>query len=349
MGTTGETGPTGLTGYTGLTGAIGLTGATGLTGPTGFIGETGITGFIGETGITGFYGAIGRTGITGFYGATGAIGRTGFGITGFDGIIGPAGPFHFDVPTVVSFNDDMTYTRQMLSRQMQSNSYVTDRLLDTLAISRGYAKNEVVYTFGKNVKQTYLATLGDGSGTVFGTSTSNDIRNWSPVANTSSNIPTKVVWDGVKWIVTRSDPASVLYSHNAEKFTAVDASNITLVSVANNSHIYVGIGNGVYYSYDGINWTNSPSGSGFINNTEQSKVVWNGSIWVAVGHGSAPIIYSADGMTWLQANMTPNDLFVNGAYDLAWNGTVWVATGNNTDGYSVATSYDGMTWTKQAI
>jgi hypothetical protein len=310
-------------------------------------GHTGQTGPFGQTGYTGF---IGMTGHTGFYGFTGFTGQFGFGATGFKGIIGYTGSDIIAPPTIVSFDDDMTYARQMISRQIQSNSYITDRTLDALAISRGYAKNDVVYTFGKNVKQTYLATVGDG--TTFGTSTSNDIRNWSPVANTSSNRPTKVMWDGVKWIVTRSDPADVLYSYNAEKFTAIDisgAQQITLGSIANNSKMYVGIGNGLHYSYDGINWTNSPTGSGYINNAEQSKVAWNGSIWVAVGHGDAPIIYSTDGITWYPANMTPTDLFVNGAFDLAWNGNVWVATGKNAYGYSVATSYDGINWTKNAI
>jgi hypothetical protein len=128
-------------------------------------------------------------------------------------------------------------------------------------------------------------------------------------------------------------------------------SNSTLASIAFNSELYVGLGNGgLFYSYDGINWTNSPSGTALINNASKQigKVAWNGRIWVAVGFGTSAIIYSSNGINWTGVNTSA--ILSNGAFDLAWNGTIWVATGlNSSNQYSVATSLNGVNWTQGTI
>ena len=359
--TDGYTGITGLTGITGQTG-ISDSGITGITGPTGQFGPTGdiVTGNTGYTGTDGYFGTdglLGYTGVTGYEyqtgytGIYGITGYTGYYSTGKTGFIGYTGLNEYpikNIPTIVSFDDDMTYTRQMLSRQMQANSYVTDGALDILAISRGYAQNETVYTFGKSQNITYMATVKiDAS---YGTIVSNNLKNWSPLTNVSSDAPNRVSWDGTKWIVTRSDASSILYSYNAETFTSTDISGATMSSVANNTQLYVGIGSGgVYYSYDGINWNNSSSGTSLINNTSTAqigKVVWNGRLWVAVGNGASyAIIYSLNGITWTGVSNSKTIFDIaGGAIDLVWNGTIWVAIGANSDGKLVATSSDGINW-----
>lgn len=358
-GHTGTAGFTGMYGYDGMLGSIGypsdVTGTIGPTGEpiagyTGYVGEAGDSGF---AGIIGMNGATGYTGDFGYTGMNGMTGYTGYSMTGYTGGVGYTGSDETNirvVPTVVSFEDDMTYTRQMLSRQMQENSYITDGTIDILAISRGYTQNETVYTFGKaaNKNQTYIATVSTDAS--YGTISSRNLRNWSPLKNQSASAPNRVVWDGTKWIVTRSDNASILYSYNAETFTPVDTSGVKLASIATNSKLYVGIGaGGVFYSYDGLNWINSSSGTSLINNSsiaQIGKVVWNGSLWVAVGNGSAyTIIYSSDGIAWTGVGNS-KALFdiAGGAVDLVWNGTVWVAVGANSTGKLVAISYDGITW-----
>jgi len=255
------------------------------------------------------------------------------------------------VPTIVSFDDDMTYTRQMLSRQMQSNSYITDGALDILAMSRGYTQNETVYTFGKSRNTTYVATAAVDSS--YGTISSSNLKNWSPLKNTSSTPPNNVVWDGTKWIVTRNDQYSILYSYNAESFTSVDVSGTKLRSIAKNSQLYVGVGSGgVYYSYDGINWNNSTSGSSLLDNMNTTtaqigKVVWNGSLWVAVGNGTTyTIIYSLDGINWTGVSNSKIIFDIEGGgIDLVWNGTIWVGIGANSSGKLIATSSNGVDWT----
>jgi hypothetical protein len=229
---------------------------------------------------------------------------------------------------------------------MQENSYITDGTLDVLAISRGYTQNETVYTFGKAKPSTYIATVSTDAS--YGTISSRNIRNWSPLKNQSASSLNRVIWDGTKWIVTSS--SSVLYSHNAETFTTIDTSGIKIASIANNSRLYVGIGaGGVFYSYDGINWINSASGTSLINNSSAAqigKVVWNGSMWLAVGNGTSySIIYSYDGINWTGVNNSKTIFDIaGGAVDLVWNGTIWVAVGANSTGKLTAVSYDGITW-----
>jgi hypothetical protein len=231
---------------------------------------------------------------------------------------------------------------------MQANSYITDSPLDILAMSRGYTRNEAVYTFGKSRNDQYMAAIElDGN---YGTVMSNNITNWSSPSNVTNNPINRVVWDGEKWLVTRNDNASLLYSYNAETFSSVTVSGAKLSAVANNSSIYVGIGTGgVFYSYDGLHWLESSTGTDLIDSSgtaQIGKVAWNGSIWVAVGYGTAyTIIYSSDGITWTGA--ATNTFFdTNGrALDLVWNGTLWVATGSNYANKLVAYSSDGINWT----
>jgi hypothetical protein len=358
-GQTGTTGPTGTDGEYGFDGTTGQTGSTGITGiaMTGETGMTGITGYMGDIGFAGYTGITGYAYQTGCTGMNGLTGYTGYYSTGQTGYVGHTGQDEYpvrSVPTIVSFEDDMIYTRQMLSRQMQENAYITDGALDILAMSRGYTQNETVYTFGKSRNTaTYMATIASDAS--YGTTVSSNLKQWSPLQNTSSNVPNRVIWDGTKWIVTRKDATSILYSYNAETFASVDVSGTTMSSVATNSQIYVGIGSGgVFYGYDGLNWTNSASGTSLLANsnpnsaaTQIGKVGWNGSMWIAVGNGLAyTIIYSLNGIHWTGV-ANSNALFdiEGGAIDLAWNGTIWVATGANFSGKLVATSYDGINWT----
>jgi hypothetical protein len=313
----------------------------------------GPTGYFGDTGFTGLTGVTGYANITGYTGYASYTGYTGFGVTGQTGSRGQTGqdetPIR-NVPTVVSFDDDMTYTRQMLSRQMQANSYVTDGAMDILAMSRGYTQNETVYTFGKSQKPTYMAAIAAGGS--YGSATSTNLKTWSPLANTSSNPANRVIWDGTKWIVTRRDASSVLLSYNAETFVSVDISGAKMASIATNSRLYVGIGSGgLFYSYDAVNWTNSVSGTSLINNTSTAqigKVAWNGSLWVAVGNGTAyTIIYSYDGIVW--SGVANSKTLIDIAIDLTWNGQIWLAVGADSSGKLVAMSSDGINWTASVL
>jgi len=98
--------------------------------------------------------------------------------------------------------------------------------------------------------------------------------------------------------------------------------------------VYVGIGiGGIFYSYDGIIWYNSSSGTSFINNTslpQIGKICWNGNLWVAVGNGgNYTIAYSYDGINWLGVSNSSTIFNASGgAMDIVWNGTQFVAVGS---------------------
>jgi hypothetical protein len=364
-GPTGDEGPVGTTGYegdTGITGSSGTVGDTGYTGYTGVYSYTGYTGYTGpigntsHTGYTGEYGPYGSVGLSGHSGPTGSLGPVGsiglngytgnIGYTGFNGCSGPNDALSRNVGRHVSYEDDATYTRQLISRQMQLSGYITDRPVDIIASARGYTTNPIVYTFGKEKPDSYLAIAKNGNN--YGTITTRDGTHWSDLSNVSGNAPNRIVWDGMKWIVTRSDTADILYSYDSQTYNTSDVSGSTIASIAYNGVMYVGIGKGgIFFSYDAVNWIHTSS---LINNASTAqigKVVWNGTLWVVGGNGSTyTLAYSYDGIHWTGvANSSALFDLSGGVVDIVWNGNVFVATGGNLNGYAIAISTNGITWT----
>ena len=71
-----------------------------------------------------------------------------------------------------------------------------------------------------------------------------------------------------------------------------------------------------------------------------SKIIWDGSQFVAVG-GNGTILTSPDGVTWvIQSSGTNNDL-----HGISWNGSQFVAVGGNG---TILASSDGVNWTAQS-
>jgi len=263
--------------------------------------------------------------------------------------------FDHIVPTTITIDDPNETTRRVFSTPIHSDMYVSDSPMDTYARAFGYTKTDIVYTFGKGRIPTYTAVATSAGNTnVYGTSVSKDGKIWSNIANTTSANPmTNITWDGLKWIAVAN--TGLLYSYSDQSFSTIDVSNTRLTAIETNGRIYVGIGpDGILYSYDGLKWKNSASGTALIHNTnayQTSRVLWNGSIWVICGDGAAyTIIYSSDGITWSGAAGTKTIFDASGgAMDVAWNGQVFVATGIRSNGYATATSTDGITWSGASI
>jgi hypothetical protein len=94
--------------------------------------------------------------------------------------------------------------------------------------------------------------------------------------------------------------------------------------------------NSLSYSYDGISWT----GLGLTIMTSVVGVVWNGTLWVAVGVKSTPFIANSyDGINWT-SKACP--IFSTAIYDVAWNGKMFVVVGSGTN--SIGYSYNGIDW-----
>jgi hypothetical protein len=108
--------------------------------------------------------------------------------------------------------------------------------------------------------------------------------------------------------------------------------------------------NCVRYSYDGINWSISTSGSALL--LDGYAVAWNGTIWIAVGmrySGSGSfVIYSYDGIDWANVSyFTTSNVSTINWNSIAWNGSVWILASyyNGTNG--IHTSSNGIDWSVQ--
>lgn len=111
------------------------------------------------------------------------------------------------------------------------------------------------------------------------------------------------------------------------------ATTFTRVIYANN--LFVAVGSGVCYtSPDGITWTSRAIGIvGQING-----IVWNGSIFCAVGVSGA-ISTSSDGLTWTVRSPGDTNLSLQ---NVMWDGTKFLAA----SGTLYITSTNGITWSR---
>jgi hypothetical protein len=100
----------------------------------------------------------------------------------------------------------------------------------------------------------------------------------------------------------------------------------------------------VVYSSNGTTWTTSTSGNSIFG-TNMQGVVWNGTMWVAVGQGSVYNVgYSYDGINWIGSASGTTILNAYGS-GVGWNGIMWVIGGfTSTATSAMAYSYDGINW-----
>ena len=156
---------------------------------------------------------------------------------------------------------------------------------------------------------------------------------WAAGGNSTSSTKLGYSSDGTNWNTSTS--ATTL-------FGATGSCN----AIATNGKLWVAGGtsptnaNIVLYSYDGITWYPSASGS-LLLSTSCLAVAWNGTIWLAGGVGAYRIIFSYDGITWLPSN--GNTALTGSCRALAWNGSIWLAGGTGTN--KMAFSYEGINWT----
>jgi hypothetical protein len=99
------------------------------------------------------------------------------------------------------------------------------------------------------------------------------------------------------------------------------------------------------YSSDGLSWTPVPNSLSIFSVAGHS-FAWNGTLWVAVGQGTAnSIAYSPDGINWTGLGKT---IFTGAnalGYCVLWVKSLsrWVAFGQTTN--TIAYSPDGINWT----
>jgi len=142
--------------------------------------------------------------------------------------------------------------------------------------------------------------------------TSPDGVTWTPQVSGAPEVPIAVTWA----------PAGVAPG----QFVAVGGTQ------------YPATSNRIQTSPDGITWTPRFSP---VTGLNLNDVVWNGTLFVAVGNGGT-IETSPDGITWTaQVSGVPG----NNLWGVAWSGTQFVAV---SDSGAVLTSPNGTAWTLQA-
>ena len=107
---------------------------------------------------------------------------------------------------------------------------------------------------------------------------------------------------------------------------------------------YPGLYPTVGYSYDGVIWNRSTSGSAICTDKVIS-IAWGVDKFIALGDNGSDsfLIQSSDGITWTNIATAPANL--DDTYEeIQYNGTLWVLTNLNNLYYS----YDGNTWVASA-
>jgi hypothetical protein len=188
-----------------------------------------------------------------------------------------------------------------------------------------------------------------------------------------------LAWNGSFWIVvgtTGTGTTTVSRSYDGINWAAGSGTSSSLVSVASrrvlpnlgtlipsktvpvvteNMMVLVGYyPTSIQYSYDGLTWNVSQSGSARFNiiSYYANCVAWNGTLWLVGGAGTTRMMYSTDGINWT-VSASANALFISnqGVTAIAWNGSLWVAVatgGNGTTNNVLLYSTDGINWTASA-
>jgi hypothetical protein len=197
--------------------------------------------------------------------------------------------------------------------------------------------------------------------------------NWTQ-STSGSNLmqyPKSVCWNGSIWVAGGSGTNNIIYSSDGitwqgsssgTSLFAAGGCNTTVsrlvlynsvsaitsqTNLATQNFTVAGIsGTGEYpilYSYDGLSWNISTTGTSLFKNYSIYNVAWNGSLWLICGYlnsSSNCILYSSDGINW-QSSSSAISIFSGNVYSIAWNGSLWVAGGSSVIGYSV----NGINWT----
>jgi hypothetical protein len=108
--------------------------------------------------------------------------------------------------------------------------------------------------------------------------------------------------------------------------------------------------NDVWYSSDGVTWTEATDNAGWDNRYCHTSVVFDGKMWVIGGYDGAyenDVWYSSDGENWTQATGAAGWSARAGHTSVVFDGKMWVIGGY--DGAykkDVWYSSDGVTWTE---
>jgi hypothetical protein len=191
---------------------------------------------------------------------------------------------------------------------------------------------------------------------------SNDGITWSTLSSANAifgpnGVAYSVKWNGKMWVIGAqgtlmaysTDPQGQSWTQTISPLTNI------MYGIDYSGSLWVAVGDGVSatditvcYSYDGIVWQISTSGSSLLK--RGLRVVWGGNIWVAGGFklsGSGSyLIYSFDGINWAACSGSDIATYMTGIYGISYNGSFWIAVGSSgTANRTSLISYNGIDWT----
>ncbi len=332
-----------------LVGIDGQDGEDGEQGIQGEQGEQGEQGPAGEDGIDGQDGADGEQGPTGQDGETGPAGQDGISINWLGDLSGH--------PSDPSLND-------AYRNITNNNAYIYDGNFWKIMIEGRYTKQQSVDAlFSFKTSQTYVyLDVDDFTNFEFYRASNvdcdvdelNDCT--EPIAYSTSYIRDDVTTttnEGFFWLkqgdtisnnkINSNFEFSKRYSHQALSHDG------KLWVIGGDEGSYK---NDVWYSSDGISWTEATASANFSARISHQALSHDGKLWVIGGYDGSrknDIWYSSDGITWTEATASANFSARDSHQAISHDGKLWVIGGN--DGFyknDVWYSSDGISWTEVA-
>ena len=207
--------------------------------------------------------------------------------------------------------------------------------------------------FNSVIKIAYNGSIWLAGGTGYSTiAYSYNGINWNGLGTyIFSTAGVSFAWNETIWVATGVSSGTgwnIAYSYDGLTWVGAVKNNVFFTNgninegargVSWNGRMFVCVGKGttssncIIYSYNGINWFSTGQ---TIFTTTGNDVVWNGSLWVAVGEGTNSIAYSYNGLNWtgLGTSITIQ------SNNIAWNGKICILTHAN----GIAYSFNGINW-----
>ena len=253
------------------------------------------------------------------------------------GPTGPTGSINYGLLTNLSFSSE-SHNKKQITYDIPTTISEKDI---TLSLDGVINSGSQIYTFGQHIPNKFISVFDTPitlNTTSYYIASSNDGLIWSPIGS-NINFPLQ----NVKW----------------------------------NGSMYVAVGNGICYSYDGIKWA---SGSGYIIGDNLYNIEYGESMWIATtypnetaspypfnGNSNNKYYYSYDGINWNTHNISSltniygiiwvNDMWLIWGINYAVNyvsssvqnigSTVYTWTTNTTINSLILSSLDGLNWTQQ--
>jgi parallel beta-helix repeat protein len=248
--------------------------------------------------------------------------------------------------------------------------------LTNLSISPEY------FTLYPGENKTFIATLRDKNNNAL----ANKTINWSATAGTlsaSSGTTNSSGWISVTYTapqVTSETPVTVTAYFMGDSqyqpsvgysFGTITVNNVTArwsprcghTSVVFDNKMWVMGGasstfhyymNDVWYSSDGVNWTQATASAGWSARYSHTSVVFDNKMWVIGGHTSTSpynnndVWYSSDGVNWTQATASAGWGARCCHTSVVFDNKMWVmgGSGNTSINNDVWYSSDGVNWTQ---